>query len=107
MLIEPPKSSPGKAGIRVVAEALAQATPITAGLAHLYGFTHPSDMEREVASWRDQVSDTLNTHEAILIRIKEQLVPRLCVSEIALALTLWLVETSENGLITLLRMVSR
>ena len=101
-MIEPPKSSPRKAGIRVVAEALAQATPITAGLAHFCGFKYPSEMERAVASWRDQASDTLNVHEAKLRCLEEKLVPRLHVSEIALALTLWLVETSENGLITLL-----
>ena len=99
-MIKPPKSSPRKAGIRVVAEALAQATPITAGLAHLYCFTHPSEMERAVASWRDQVSDTLNAHDAMLCRLEEKIAPRLRVSEIALALMLWLVETSESGLST-------
>ena len=99
-LLEPPKSSPRKAGMRVVVEALAQATPITAGLAHLYRFTHPSEMERAVASWRDQVSDTSNVHEAMLRRLEEKIAPRLRVSEIALALTLWLVETSESGLST-------
>ena len=99
-LLEPPKSSPRKAGMRVVVEALAQATPITAGLAHLYRFTHPSEMERAVASWRDQVSDTSNVHEAMLRRLEEKIAPRLRVSEIALALTLWLVETSESGLNT-------
>ena len=86
--------------MRVVAEALAQVTPITAGLAHLYSFTHPSEMERAVASWRGQVSDTLNAHDAMLCRLEEQIAPRLRVSEIALTLMLWLVETSESGLLT-------
>ena len=86
--------------MRVVAEALAQMTPITAPLAHLFRFTHPSEMERAVASWRGQTSDALNAYDARIGRLEEQIAPRLRVSEIALTLMLWLVDTSESGLLT-------
>ena len=76
--------------------------PITAGLAHIYGFMHPTEMERLVVLWRDQASDNLNVHEARLRRIEEKLAPRQRVSDIALSLALWLVKTSDNGLMTLL-----
>ncbi|MDE0332077.1 MAG: hypothetical protein OXL41_09435 [Nitrospinae bacterium] len=99
-MIEPPKSSKLKSGIRVVVEALAQATPVTASLAHLFRFSNPSEMERAVASWRDQVSDALNTHDASLRRLEEKIEPRLRVSENALELMLWLAETSEDGMST-------
>ena len=82
-MIESPKSGSRKAGIRVVVEALAQAMPITAGLAHIYGFMHPTEMERLVVLWRDQASDNLNVHEARLRRIEEKLAPRQRVSDIA------------------------
>lgn len=99
-MIESPKSSKIRSGMRVVTEALAQATPVTAALAHLYSFTHPSEMERAVAAWRDQVSDSLNAHEAILRKLEEEISPRLRVSESALSLMLWLVDISESGMNT-------
>ena len=99
-MIEPPKSSKQKSGMRVVAEALAQATPMTAALAHLLSFTHPSELESKLTLWRNQVSDTLNKHEAIVSQLEEKIVPRLRISETALELMLLLVKTSVSGLST-------
>ena len=54
-MIRAPQESKRRAAVRVVAEALSQATPITAGLAHLYRFTHPTEMERAIEAWRSEV----------------------------------------------------
>ena len=97
-MIKPPKDNPRRAGLRVILEALAQATPVTAGLAHLYQFTHPSEMESQLSAWRAGVSDTLNTHEAVLRQLEEMIAPRLRISKTSLELALWLTEVSEDGL---------
>lgn len=97
-MIEPPHENPRRASFRVIAEMLAQAHPVTAGLAHLYRFTHPTDMEDSVTQWRQEVSDQLNDHEALLNHLLQRLAPRLQISETALDITIWLAETSEDGL---------
>jgi hypothetical protein len=94
-MIEAPKENKGKAAVRVVAEALAQATPITAGLAHLYRFTHPSEMERAVEAWRAEVTAAVNDLEARTRVIEAHITPRLTISESALALALWLTRETE------------
>lgn len=97
-MIESPKENKGKAAVRVIAEALAQATPITAGLAHLYRFTHPSEMERAVEAWRGEVTAAVNDLEVRVRVIEAHIAPRLAIGEPALALALWLTKRSDNGL---------
>lgn len=94
-MIEPPKENKKKAATRVIAEALAQALPVTAGLAHLYRFTHPSEMERAVEAWRGEVSAAVNDLEARVRVIEEHIAPRLTIGEAALALALWLTKEAE------------
>ena len=90
-VIEPPKQSRHREAPRAIFEALAQSNPVTAGLARLFSYTHPSAMECDVASWREQVSDSLN-------RLEEMLTPRLRVGETGLELARWMVTTSDSGL---------
>lgn len=97
-MIKAPEEMPRWAAGRAIAEALAQATPATAFLARLYQFTHPSEMEQAVATWRDEVSDQLNNHEKIIQLLEHKIAPRLQISEIALELALWLSQNSESGL---------
>ncbi len=97
-MIEPPKKNPRREASRAIVEALAQSLPITAGLARLFSYTHPPAMDRDVASWREQVSDHLGRHEDRLGHIEEMLTPRLQVGETALELAKWMVKTSDNGL---------
>ncbi|MCP4074419.1 MAG: hypothetical protein GY742_22260 [Hyphomicrobiales bacterium] len=74
-MIDSPKNNPHRHGLRAIIGALAQATPVTAGLAHLYRFTYPSEMESQLLAWRDDVSDTLNAHEAVLRQLEERIAP--------------------------------
>jgi hypothetical protein len=97
-MIKAPEQDKRKAATRMIAEALAQATPITAGLARFYQFTHPTEMEGLVDVWRRDVSATLNDHDAALRRLEDLIRPRMEVGEAALALAVWLTEQSEDGL---------
>ena len=97
-MIVPPQDNARRAAGRVVVEALSQATPITAGLATLYRFTHPSEMQRVVEAWRIEVSDTLNDHDVALQRLEAVISPRLRIGELALELALWLAEHAQDGL---------
>ena len=97
-MIEPPKKNPVRDAPRVIFEALAQSLPVTAGLARVFSYTHPSAMDRELALWREQVSDHLGCHEDRLRHIEEMLAPRLRVGDVALELARWMVKTSGSGL---------
>lgn len=97
-MIVPPVEDRKRGATRAIVEALAQATPITAGLARIYQFTHPSDMERQLAAWREEVSKTINDHELLLGKLADLLTPRLAISGEAMALARWLVEESGDGL---------
>ena len=97
-MIEPPKKNPARDAPRVIFEALAQSLPVTPGLASLFSYVHPSAMDRELASWREQVSDHLGRHDDRLGHIEEILAPRLRVGEVALELARWMVKTSGSGL---------
>ncbi|MCF6326496.1 MAG: hypothetical protein L3J21_04285 [Devosiaceae bacterium] len=97
-MIEPPKENPPQRSIRVLMEALAQFTPVTAGLAHIYQFAYPSDMEAKLAVWRTEISNLSNTHEARICQLEEKITPLLRISKTALELALWLTKTSNDGL---------
>lgn len=94
-MIETPKENKKKAATRVIAEALAQALPVTAGLAHLYRFTHPAEMERAVEAWREEVTAAVNDLEARVRVIEAHIAPRMTIGEAALALALWLTKEAE------------
>jgi hypothetical protein len=94
-MIETPKENKKRAATRVIAEALAQALPVTAGLAQLYRFTHPAEMELAVAVWREEVTAAVNDLEARAQVIEARIAPRLTIGEAALALALWLTKETE------------
>lgn len=94
-MIHAPTEDKKRVATRVIAEALAQAFPVTAGLAHLYRFTHPADMERAVEGWRQEVTATLNDLESRVRMIETHIAPRLVIGETALAIALWLAKEAE------------
>jgi hypothetical protein len=59
-VIKAPKNDRRIAARRAIVEALAQATPLTAGLARLYQTTHPSQFELEVEEFFEIVAEELN-----------------------------------------------
>jgi len=94
----PPVENKRGGSLRRVAECLAQATPLTAGLAHLYAFTHPGDFERQLQTWREEISSETNDLSERLRMIEDILAPRMIISELALDIALLLSETSAKGL---------
>ncbi len=89
-MIEVPEADKNRTAIRAIAEVLAQGMPVTAGLARLYQFTHPSAFEQELQQWRRDVTQAVNT-------ISEQLRIRLPVSEASLEVTRFLVGQAARG----------
>lgn len=98
MSIEPPTSPQWRGVLRTVVEHAAESHWLTGGLVKLYRFTHPSELEGLIATWRQEVSDSVNDHTARIERLENMLRTRLRVSEEAVALGAWLAKESKNGL---------
>lgn len=96
--ITPPVPQEWRLTARAVTEALAQATPITAGLAGIYRYTHPSQLDRDIEAWRAAVSERVNDHDAAIAALEAALKPKLRITEQALALGVWIARASPNGL---------
>ncbi len=58
--IDPPLRDRRRAGLRAVVEAVAQASPITAGLARLYQDTHPPKSVADREAWEDRITEAVN-----------------------------------------------
>lgn len=96
--ITPPAPQEWRLTARAVTEALAQATPITAGLSVIYRYTHPSQLDRDIEAWRAAVSERVNDHDAAIAALEAALKPKLRITEQALALGVWIARASPNGL---------
>jgi hypothetical protein len=72
--------------VRILIEAAAQATPVTAALATILRFTHPSDLQKALDKQRSDMIATAVDHEARLSAIEAFVRPRLRISIRALAL---------------------
>jgi hypothetical protein len=64
MPINYPVRSEGRAAFRRVVEAIAQEIPITGALAHLYGYTHPSEFEQALEEFHKAIAASVNDHDA-------------------------------------------
>lgn len=72
--------------VRILIEAAAQATPVTAALATILRFTHPSDLQKALDKQRSDMIATAVDHEARLSVVEAFVRPRLRISIRALAL---------------------
>jgi hypothetical protein len=97
MTIKYPERSEGRAAFRRVIEAAAQATPVTAALAHLYGYTHPSEFEQARERCLLELVDSASSHEEKLARIEDALAPRARLSELALDVAFLLLRLNTTG----------
>lgn len=85
------------AAARRVIECLAQATPVTAALAHLYGYTHPAQFEQDLERFHREVAATVNDHGERLERLERLLKPRTVLSELALEVAFHLLRGNATG----------
>lgn len=74
--IAPPLRDRPRDARRAVAEAVAQITPLTAGLARLYQTTHPPAFEERRQDWEEEISTRSNEHDVRLDRHERILMPR-------------------------------
>lgn len=86
--------------MRVIIEALAQAIPGTSILAHMFSYARPTDLEKDIEAWRQKITIAVNDHEARILSLEAWLVPKLKISADAVALAVWLTQSSEDGLKT-------
>jgi hypothetical protein len=97
MPVSYPERSEGRAAFRRVIEMLSQATPVTAALSHLYGYTHPSQFERDLERFQREVAATVNDHGERLTKIEAHLAPRATLSTLALDLAFYVLRTNTTG----------
>ncbi|UEM04752.1 hypothetical protein JL101_004735 [Skermanella rosea] len=95
--LEPPTRNEKRAALRRSIEALAQATPVTAALAHLYGYTHPSQFEQDLERFWNEISALVNNHEDRLQRLEAKLEPSIVLSSLALEVLTWLLSSNTTG----------
>lgn len=97
MAISYPVRSEGRAAFRRVVEALAQALPVTAALAHLYGYTHPSQFEQDIEDFQRQIAAATNDHEERITRLEAILAPHARLSILALDVGFYVLRTNTDG----------
>lgn len=97
MPIAYPERNEGRAAFRRVLEALSQATPVTAALAHLYGYTHPSQFEQDIEKFQRELATTVNDHGDRLVRLETLMAPRAVLNELALEVAFHTLRTNETG----------
>ncbi|MCC4293512.1 hypothetical protein [Brevundimonas aurantiaca] len=97
-MIETPKENVDRSLWRAVAEAATQFNPVTAALARIYQTTHPSQFQRDVELWHEEVTEASNDHEGRLEALEARHQPKFQMSADATDLALWLVKTSRYGL---------
>ena len=96
--ITPPAPREWRLSARAAIEALAQATPLTGGLVTIYRYTHPSQFDREIETWRTEISTQVNDHTAAIAALEAALRPKLRITEQAVALGVWIAQASPTGL---------
>jgi hypothetical protein len=97
LAISYPKRSEGRAAFRRLIEAASQATPVTAALAHLYGYTHPSQFEQDIEKFQRQVADFVNDYEERIARVEAALAPHARINPLALDVALFLLRGNTTG----------
>ena len=97
MPIAYPERNESRLAFRRVLEALAQATPVTAALAHLYGYTHPSLCEQDLERLQREIAETVNDHDERLIRLEARMAPRAVLNELALDIAFHTLRTNDTG----------
>lgn len=92
-----PERDERRAAFRRILEALSQATPVTAALAHLYGYTHPSQFEQDLERFQRELAVTVNDHDERLVKLEAILAPRATLGALALDVAFHVLRTNDTG----------
>ncbi len=96
--IQVPQGDPKRQLTRAVAEWLAGTNPVTGLLTSIYRVTHPSELDQMIDQWRKDISAKVIDNAAAIRRLEDLLRPRLQMSELAVAVGVWLARNSPDGL---------
>lgn len=83
--------------LRVILEAGAQFSSLTAALATIYRYTHPTRMEEDLQRFHEEVAQRLNDHDQILQELKSFLEPRAVLGDAAIDLVIELLRADTRG----------
>lgn len=86
-----------RAATRCILEMLAQFSPVTAALARLYGYTHPSEFERDRERFFRDLAGSANSMEERVTRLEGFLTARVTVSNLALDIAFHVLRTDNIG----------
>lgn len=98
MPINYPERDEGCTAFRRILEALSQATSVTAALAHLYGYTHPTQFEQDLEQFQREIAVTVNDHEERLVRLEAVFATRATLSALALDEAFHILRVNGTGL---------
>jgi hypothetical protein len=97
MTISYPEQDEARAATRCILEMLAQFTPVTAALARLYGYTHPSEFEQDRERFFRDLAGSANLIEERITRLEGFFSTRITVSNLALEIAFYVLRTDNIG----------
>src|SRR5207245_735037 len=97
MTITYPEQDKARAATRCILEMLAQAHPVTAALARLYGYTHPSEFEQDRERFFRDLAGSANSMEERLTKLERFLSNRLTIGNLALDVAFHVLRTDNVG----------
>lgn len=86
-----------RAAFRRILEAASQFSPITAALAHLYGYTNPSAFERDMEAFLREMSGAVNDHAERIARLETAFAPHAKISGLAANIALQILAQDKLG----------
>ncbi|TCH97647.1 hypothetical protein EJV46_16145 [Roseococcus sp. SYP-B2431] len=98
MTISYPERDEGRAVTRRLIEAAAQFTPITAALAHLYGYTHPSQFEQDLERFQREIAEATNDHSERLERLGARINGQIVLDPLALQVAFHTLSMNDTGM---------
>jgi hypothetical protein len=97
MPIDYPVRDERRAVFRRLFEAAAQSNTVTAALAHLYGYTHPSQFEKDIEQFQRNIAETVNEHEQRLARLETILAPSIVIGSLAVDVAFHILRANNSG----------
>ena len=98
-MIDAPRAKKKKLAARALIASFAQGTPITAALAHFCGYAHPSQLEKDIEQWRNEITDKVNDQDSKIEKHEAALYPTASLTGLRAEIAEFLVKETPDGLI--------
>jgi len=96
MALKPPVENKGHAVLRALVESGVGLLPFVGPLTRLYQTTHPAQFARDVEQWQGDITARVNDLACRLADLEAKHTPRLCLSDLAVEVAVWLVGAPER-----------